>query len=93
MRSLALLLAVVSFVPGAQARPAPSAMSCAAARGLVESQGAVVMDTGSATFDRIVRDGSFCPGSILRPLTTRTRDRPDCIVGYVCEPRLPATGG
>ncbi len=93
MKRVAVLLLAAALPCGAQARPAASAMTCAAARGLVQAQGAVVMDLRPGVFDRVVRDGASCPGSVLRPAVAPTRDNPGCIAGYLCEPRIPSMGG
>lgn len=93
MRPFLVLLLAAALPCSAQARPAASAMTCAAAQSLVQAQGAVVMDLRAGVFDRVVRDGASCPGAVLRPAVAPTRGNPACIVGYVCEPRIPAMGG
>ena len=88
-----LVLAVVLFplaLP-AEARPASSALTCAAAAALVLREGAVVLDTSQTTFDRFVRDGSFCPhATVMRAGFVPTRDNRACFIGYTCEPQMPA---
>ena len=52
---------------------------------MVQSQGAVVIGTGGDTFDRAVRNASFCPPfSSTRPLFAPTRDNPSCLIGERC---------
>jgi hypothetical protein len=63
-----LLLAAVASAAAAQSGPTTQAMTCAQARGIVASQGAVVLHTSPTTYDRFVRDSSFCP----YPQTART---------------------
>lgn len=82
--ALALLLAHAA----AAAQPAPvvtQAMTCAEARGLVAAQGAAVLHTGPGTYDRFVRDSSFCPHPLTaRTAFARTADAAQCPVGGVC---------
>lgn len=70
---------------GAQARPDSTAMSCHDAAALVARQGAVVMSTGPNTFDRYVSQVRYCAGGEeLKPEWVRTRDVPQCFIGYTC---------
>src|SRR5215210_1173727 len=41
-------------------RPSTTAMTCQQAAGLVYARGAIVLGTGGYTYDRFVRDQSFC---------------------------------
>ena len=83
--ALASLLAGLSSVALAQGRPSTTAMSCASAHGLVVQRGAAVLGTGGDTFERIVRDNSFCAyGQRLKPLFAPTRDNPHCYIGDYC---------
>ena len=69
----------------AQGRPTTTSMSCNQAGRLVASQGAIVLGTGGPTYDRFVRDRSFCePTEIARRAFRPTRDNPQCLVGYTC---------
>ncbi|ACA21170.1 hypothetical protein M446_6936 [Methylobacterium sp. 4-46] len=80
-------LASVGAVLGAAAqdRPATTAMSCGQARGLLRARGALVMGTGGFTYDRFVRDRSFCePTEVTANAFVPTRDNPQCLVGYRC---------
>jgi len=79
-----LMLATPAFAV-AQNRPSTTNMTCHAAWALVQTQGAAVLGTGGDTFDRFVRDASFCPKSqILRPAFVPARDQAQCLVGYRC---------
>lgn len=70
----------------AQGRSSTLAMSCAQAQALVTQSGAVVLTTGPYTFDRFVRNRSFCtPDENLEPTWAPTRDVAQCMVGYRCE--------
>ena len=84
----ATLAALASTAPAAsvaQARPDSLSMSCAEVANLVTTQGAVVIGTGPNVFDRYVREVRFCSGAEqLKPEWIKTRDNPQCFVGYVC---------
>ncbi|MDB5572766.1 MAG: hypothetical protein JWN93_3949 [Hyphomicrobiales bacterium] len=70
----------------AQGRPDTTHMSCAQARGLVATRGAVVLGTGPSLYDRYVEHRGFCtPSEELRPAFVRSGDSPQCFVGYRCE--------
>jgi hypothetical protein len=80
----AFLLATTGLA-AAQNRPSTTTMTCGAANALVQTQGSAVLGTGGDTFDRFVRDGSFCPNrQILKPAFVPARDQPQCLVGYRC---------
>ncbi|GJD33355.1 hypothetical protein QO012_000971 [Methylobacterium aerolatum] len=79
------LAGVLPFGALAQGRPSTVAMSCVQATRLVAGQGAIVLGTGGQTYDRFVRDRSFCePTEIARRAFRPTRDNPQCLVGYTC---------
>ena len=83
--ALTLLLALAAPAALAQSGPTTLAMTCDQARSTVRNHGAVVLHTGPATYDRFVRDSSFCP----HPLTAQsvfapTADTPQCPIGGVC---------
>jgi hypothetical protein len=87
MRPLLVSIAIAGFATGASAQSGSTtlAMTCAQARGIVASQGAAVLRTGPATYDRYVRDGSFCAlQEMARPAWVRTADVAQCPVGGVC---------
>jgi hypothetical protein len=82
---LALALTLMAGGAIAQGRPSSTAMSCSQARALVASRGAIVLGTGGQTYDRFVRDRSFCE---ITEATQRafvpSRDTPECFVGFRC---------
>lgn len=66
-------------------RPSTTAMTCGQAQGFVASRGAAVVGTGGQTYDRFVRDRSFCEVTeVTRAAFAPTRDRPACFIGYRC---------
>ena len=72
-------------VPIAEARVNTTNLSCNQAQDLVYSRGAVVLSTGRNTYDRFVRNRTFCPtGDYTEPAYVRTRDRRSCNIGYTC---------
>jgi hypothetical protein len=87
---LALGLCAAATAVVAQTRPSSPNLSCAQARQLVLSQGAVVLGTGGFTYDRFVRDGGFCErGEYPSAAWVRTRATPQCPVGYRCRSGPP----
>jgi hypothetical protein len=87
LKSILFFLSIVGFAAGAvaQSEPSTSDMTCAQAAGLVASQGAVVLRTGPATYDRYVRDARYCAvQEMARPAWVRTADAAQCQVGRVC---------
>lgn len=81
---LALALAYTATVASAQPGPTTQSLTCDQARSIVASQGAVVLHTGSATYDRFVRDTSFCSRpNVAQPTTIRTADAALCALS-VC---------
>ncbi|GJE15714.1 hypothetical protein [Methylobacterium marchantiae] len=90
MRFVLVACAVLAPIAvSAQERPATPAMLCADAHALVSRVGAIVMTTGPITYDRIVRDGGFCPlPEAPKPAFELTRDVAKCFVGYVCRDKF-----
>jgi hypothetical protein len=86
IRSTALAgLTLAAGLTAAAARPSTVAMTCAQARGLVLRAGGIVLGTGGQTYDRFVRDRSFCePTEVGRRAFVPSRDTPQCFVGYTC---------
>ena len=87
MKTILIPIAIAGFVTGAvaQTRPSTLAMPCSAIRQLVLAQGAVVLGTGGYTYDRFVRDGTFCAISeYTLPAFVPCRDTPSCFIGYRC---------
>jgi len=81
----ALALCAVAAAAVAQGRPSTLAMSCAQARGLVAARGAIVLGTGAYTYDRFVRDQSFCAlNEITQQVWEPTADVAQCPVGFRC---------
>ena len=69
----------------AQTRPSSTTMTCQQATRLIEARGALVLGTGGMTYDRFVRDRSFCePTEIAKRAFRPTRDNPNCLIGYTC---------
>jgi len=87
-RAIVFLSATVAASSAfAQSGPTTQSMTCAQARALVASQGAVVLRTGPGGFDRFVRDSSFCIAqSRAEPAWVRTADLAQCPVGGRCVP-------
>jgi hypothetical protein len=72
----------------APGRPDAYAMTCQMARSYVAGHGATILETSRTTYDRYVRDNSFCyPTQTTLPAFVPTRDNADCFVGYICEER------
>jgi hypothetical protein len=87
MKAILVLVAVAGFATHAVAQTGATTltMTCAAARGAVASQGAVVLRTGPMTYDRYVRDSNFCAlQETARPAWVRTADIAQCPIGAVC---------
>jgi hypothetical protein len=87
-RSLALAgaLSLLASAALAQPRPDSTRMSCAQAHGLVVRSGGLVLGTGGQTYDRYVRDRSFCEiTEFIEPAFAPAADNPQCFVGYRCK--------
>ncbi|KLK93982.1 hypothetical protein AA309_05795 [Microvirga vignae] len=80
-----IMLTGLSTGAMAQSAATTLAMTCQQARQIVASRGAVVLRTGPTTYDRYVRDSSFCERSLTAdPAWVRTADTAKCPVGGVC---------
>lgn len=92
LRVVCLAGAIVMIAgPSLAQRPSTTAMSCRQAKGLVDRQGGLVLGTGGQTYDRFVRDRSFCEiTEITVPAFVPAGDTPRCFVGYRC--REPSRG-
>jgi hypothetical protein len=78
-------LAALPAASLAQGRPSTLDMTCGQARSFLAARGAAVLGTGGYTYDRFVRDRSFCePTQVTRNAFVPTRDTPECLVGYRC---------
>jgi hypothetical protein len=87
MKRLALVLAFTACVSGveAQQRPFTPRLTCAQAQRIVFASGAAVLSTGTYTYDRYVRDRSFCEiNEYIEPVWVPTLDTPQCPIGYRC---------
>ncbi len=87
MKRISIALALACLATGALAQSGPTTldMTCAQARGIVASQGSVVLRTGPWTYDRYVRDSRFCSlQETARPAWVRTADVAQCPVGNLC---------
>ena len=92
MKKFALAIAMMATAGGAQAQPRPftPAMPCGQARQIVFANGAAVLSTGTYTYDRYVRDRSFCEiNEYVEPAWVPTRDTPQCPIGYRCRSGTP----
>ncbi|MCJ2141424.1 hypothetical protein [Methylobacterium sp. E-066] len=82
---IATALMVVAAPAAAQTRPSSTAMTCQQTVRLIQARGALVLGTGGQTYDRFVRDRSFCEATeIARRAFRPTRDNPNCLIGYTC---------
>ena len=89
-RSAALLMALIVAGSAWAQRPNTLNMSCAEARGLVAAHGAIVLGTGTHTFDRFVASPGYClHGEYAYNASAPTRDRAMCALGYRCDPTPP----
>ncbi len=87
MRKIALALALMVCASSVQAqqRPLTPNLTCGQARQIILSNGAAVLGTGTYTYDRFVRDRSFCEfNEFLEFAFVPTRDTPQCPIGYRC---------
>jgi hypothetical protein len=87
MKKLVLVLALTASFTGAQAQQRPFApnLPCRQVQQIVFANGAAVISTGTYTYDRYVRDRSFCEiNEFLEPVWIPTRDTPQCPIGYRC---------
>lgn len=87
MKRIAFALVLLAYASSVQAQQRLSTLklTCAQARQTVLSRGAVVLSTGTYTYDRFVRDRSFCEfNEFLEPAFVPSRDNPQCPVGYRC---------
>lgn len=85
----ALLFTAASAVApsGALAQPRPSTPDapCLASQRLVATRGAVVLGTGPNTYDRFVRDRTFClANEYTETAYAPAADTPQCFIGYRC---------
>jgi hypothetical protein len=86
--ALTLVLALNAGAALAQVRPSTVSRPCAASQRDVQVYGAIVLGTGGFTYDRFVRDRSFCQfDESLDPAWVPSRDTDACFIGYRCKPQ------
>ena len=86
MDKVAIALAISLVAASAQTRPSTVNMSCGASRQLVLSRGAIVLGTGGFTYDRFVRDQTFCDVTeYAQSAYVPSLETPACFVGYRCK--------
>ncbi|GJE28409.1 hypothetical protein [Methylobacterium organophilum] len=84
-RARLLAVALCCASSPALARISTLDLTCAQARGLLMREGAAVLGTGGQTYDRFVRDASFCqPTEVGRRAFVPARDTRACFIGYTC---------
>jgi hypothetical protein len=83
--ALGLSLPLAAAPALAQPRPFTPRTPCVAVAQLVYVRGAIVLSTSPTTYDRYVRDRSFCEISeVLKPAWVWSADNPQCFIGYTC---------
>lgn len=90
MKALVLTLALLlnTGLATAQTRPSTVSRPCAASQRDVQVNGAIVLGTGGYTYDRFVRNRSFCEfDEDQEPAFVPSRDTQACFVGYRCKSR------
>jgi hypothetical protein len=92
------LNAGVAQTAAAQSRPDTTRMSCAAARALVQRNGAIVLGTGRSRFDpnapplfdRYVNSQAYCQrDEVTEAAFVPTIDNRQCFIGYTCQQPRP----
>ena len=88
-----LILSALTFGSlSAMARPSTWEMTCSEAAGLVQQEGAVVMNYDykpgpGYLYSRFVSNATYCgPHERTVAAFVRTADTADCFVGYLCQP-------
>jgi len=87
MMKAAILLGLFLLTTGAhaQTRASTLSMTCQAGRQLVFTRGAVVLGTGGNTYDRFVRDRSFCDVTeYAQTAYVPSLETSRCFIGYRC---------
>jgi hypothetical protein len=86
-RVLALALALsIGTAPALAQRASTTTLSCGQAKAMVDRSGGLVLGTGGQTYDRFVRDRSFCEVTeITVPAFVPAGDTPRCFIGYRCK--------
>jgi hypothetical protein len=84
--AIALAFSLLAANAQAQTRPVTVNMPCGASRQLVFARGAIVLGTGGFTYDRFVRDRTFCDVTeYAQAAYVPSRETPVCFVGYRCK--------
>jgi hypothetical protein len=87
LASLALLATLGGAV--AQERPYAPRLACQQVAALVAQHGAIVISTGPITYERVVKDESFCPvEETTAPFWTPSADNQQCFAGYRCRDKF-----
>lgn len=85
---LMLALLIPAGLATAQTRPSTVSRPCSASQRDVQVHGAVVLGTGGYTYDRFVRDRSFCQIDEDQDAAfVPSGDTQACFVGYRCKSR------
>jgi hypothetical protein len=88
MSRIAVVLALTLMATSATAQTRLSTINrpCVASQQLVYNRGSVVLGTGGYTYDRFVRDRSFCEfNEYTSPAFVPSLDTPQCFVGFRCK--------
>lgn len=81
-----ILFSLIALAGAAQAMTDARGLTCASVAGLVQSEGAIVLQTGEYTYDRYVSNSNYClRGERTKPAWIATSDSAACFVGYTCE--------
>lgn len=87
MKILFAAFVAVASISSAQAATYTTQMTCAAAKGLVDSHGAIVLHASQFIYDRYVSHAGYCSNGgdqTTRPAYVPTKDVAQCWVGYYC---------
>ena len=83
--TLAFAASLVASAAIAQDGPNLRNMQCSEAQSMVKTKGAVVLSSGTYTYNRYVKDAAFCGEDMyLRPAWAKTQNSKSCFVGYTC---------
>jgi hypothetical protein len=84
--TLSVFLLSTAGMAHAATKPDVSKIPCASIQHFVQDMGAVVLNTGSNTFDRFVRDNSFCAARQISEIAfVAAFDDQVCTVGLRCQ--------
>ncbi|WP_106755192.1 hypothetical protein [Pannonibacter carbonis] len=83
------LTALFATTTASLARPDLRQMTCREAQQTLARNGAVVFTTGRNTYDRFVTSRAYCDSwEDAVPAYEKTRDAPQCQIGFQCEEPL-----